>query len=259
MRLEGKVALIAGGAGAMGSAQARLFAAEGAPVVVADFRKQHADAVADEINSARGRAVAVELDVRSLEQWDTAVRTAESELGKLNVLCNSAGANFRVSFDEQTEETWEAVMGTNLTGPFLGIKAAVPAMRHAGGGSIINIGSIASIRPGGGSPSYGASKTAIVGLTRSAARSYAAEGIRCNVVCPGHVDTPFLRTNSTYSPNDWSTSLDNPENYAGRVQATPMGRLMKPEDIAQAFLFLASDESSMVTGVTLPVDGGAVL
>ena len=243
----------------MGSAQARLFAREGAAVVVADMQAEKASGIVHEITEQGLRAVSVELDVTSQAQWDSAVNTAEASYGRLDVLSYVAGANFRVGFEEQTEEMWHTVIGANLSGAFLGIKAVVPMMRETGGGSIINIGSIASVRPGGGSPSYGASKMGIVGLTLSAARSFAADGIRCNVVCPGHVDTPFLREDNAYSPNDWSTSIDNPENYSRRVRGTPMGRLMTPEDIAAAFLFLASDESSMITGATFPVDGGALL
>jgi NAD(P)-dependent dehydrogenase (short-subunit alcohol dehydrogenase family) len=153
---------------------------------------------------------------------------------------------------------WHTIIEVTLTGAFLGIKAAVPAMRRAGGGSIINIGSIATSRPGG-NPGYSTAKVGILGLTRAAASAYAADNIRCNLVSPGHVDTPFLRRSTAYSPNDWSTSLDNPENVRRRVERTPMGRLVQPEEIAYAFLFLASDEASMITGANLAVDGGASL
>ena len=128
-----------------------------------------------------------------------------------------------------------------------------------GGGAIVNLGSLASIRPGGGSPGYGAAKMGLVGLTRSAAASYAREGIRCVLVSPGHVDTPFLRADTPYSPNDASTSLDNPENYRRRQAATPLGRLCTPEDIARTVLFLTSEDAAMVTGSMVTVDGGAAL
>ena len=176
----------------------------------------------------------------------------------MTILCNNARANFRVSFDDQTEEMWHTVMTIGLTGGFLGIKAAVPAMRRAGGGAIVNMGSLASTRSGGGSPAYGASKAGIVGLTtQSAAKPYASDGIRCNMVSPGHVDTPFIRQDNAHSPNDWPTTIDNPDNYQRRLDATPLGRLQIPEDIAKAFLFLASDGASMITRVNLKVDGGA--
>jgi len=258
-RLEGKVALIVGGAGAMGSAQARLFASEGANVIVADMRIEAAQDVADEINGFGGAALAVELNVSDSSDWDAAVNTAESEFGGLDILGYSAGANFRVDFEDQTEEMWHTVIGSNLTGAFIGTKAVVPSMRKRGGGSLIYVGSIGSIRPGAGSPAYGASKMGIVGLARSAAASFAKDHIRANVVCPGHVDTPFLRENRSYSPNDQSTTIENEENYKRRLDGTPLGQLMAPEDIANAYLFLASDESRMITGVSLPVDGGSLL
>ena len=259
MKLEGQVALVTGGGGAMGGAQARLFAREGAAVCVADLYAEKAAAVAGEITAAGGRALPLALDVQRSDQWATAVAAAEAAFGPLTVLCNNAGANVRVGFDQQTEAMWHTILGTILTGSFLGIKAAVPSMRRAGHGVIVNLGSLASIRPGGGSPAYGAAKMGLVGLTRSAAASYAREGIRCVLVSPGHVDTPFLRADTPYSPNDASTSLDNPENYRRRQAATPLGRLCTPEDIARTVLFLTSEDAAMVTGSMVTVDGGAAL
>ncbi len=258
-RLKGKVAIITGGGGAMGGAQARLFAAEGAAVCVADLFPEKAEKVAREIAAAGGRALAVALDVRQSAQWADAVARTERAFGPVTVLCNNAGANVRVSFDEQTEEMWDLVIGTILTGSFLGIKAVVPSMRRAGGGVILNMGSLASIRPGAGSPAYGAAKMGLVALTRSAAASYARDNIRCVIISPGHVDTPFIRDNNPYSPNDQRTSINNPENYRRRLQGTPLGRLQTPEDIARAFLFAASDDAAMVTGSMITVDGGAAL
>ncbi len=259
MKLEGKVALLTGSGGAIGGAQARLFAREGAAVCVADLLPEKAEAVAQEIRDAGGRALAAPLDVQRSDQWATAVAAAERAFGFVSILCNNAGANFRVSFDDQTEEMWNTVIGTMLTGSFLGIKAAVPSMRRAGGGVIVNLGSLASIRPGGGSSAYGAGKMGLVGLTRSAAASYAPDNIRCVIVSPGHVDTPFLRANTPYSPNDDRTSIDNPENYQRRLQGTPLGRLQTPEDIAKTFLFVVSDDAAMITGSMITVDGGAAL
>jgi cyclopentanol dehydrogenase len=132
-------------------------------------------------------------------------------------------------------------------------------MRRASGGVIVNLGSLASIRPGGGSPGYAAAKMGLVGLTRSTAASYAKQGIRCVLVSPGHVDTPFIREDAPYSPNTSTTSIDNPENYQRRLNATPLGRLQTAEDIAKAFLFVVSDDAAMVTGSMLTIDGGAAL
>ena len=258
-RLEGKVALVTGGGGAMGGAQSKLFAEHGAAVCVADFNADAADAVADEIRASGGEAITADLDVRSEVAWRNAVETTEASFGPVSILCNNAGANFRVSFDEQTLEMWNIIMETGLTGAFLGIKAVVPSMRRARGGAILNIGSLASIRPGPGSPGYAAQKMGMVGLTRSAAASYAKDNIRCITISPGHVDTPFIRGNNPYSPNDWSTSIDNPENLRGRVNNTPAGRMCTAEDLAQTFLFAASDEASMITGSMITVDGGAAL
>jgi 3alpha(or 20beta)-hydroxysteroid dehydrogenase len=259
VKLAGRVAVITGGGGAMGGAQARLFATEGAAVCVADLYIEKAQAVADEITAGGGRAIAVALDVQSAEQWAAAIAATEAALGPVSILCNNAGANVRVSFDEQTEEMWHLIVGTILTGSFLGIKAAIPSLRRAGGGVIVNLGSLASIRPGAGSTAYGAAKMGLVGLTRSAAATYAAEGIRCVLVSPGHVDTPFLRENTAYSPNSAATSLDNPENYARRLKGTPLGRLITAEDVARTVLFAVSEDGAMITGSMLTIDGGAAL
>jgi 3alpha(or 20beta)-hydroxysteroid dehydrogenase len=259
MRLQGKVALITGGGGAIGGAQARLFAQEGAAVAVADLFPEKARAVAQEIVARGGRAMALKLEVRSAAEWQAAMAATEQAFGPITILCNNAGANFRTSFDDHTEEMWRTILDTILTGSFLGIKAVVPAMRRAGGGVIVNLGSLASIRPGPGSPGYAAAKMGLVGLTRCAALAYARENIRCVIVSPGHVDTPFLRENAPYSPNDATTSINNPENYQRRLQQTPLGRLQTPEDIARAVLFVVSDEAAMITGSMITVDGGAAL
>ncbi len=257
-RLADKVALITGAASGMGRAQALLFAREGAAVCVADINDANGPKVVAEIEQAGGRALFTHLNVTDARQWEAAVTGAEEQFGSLTILCNNAGANFRVSFDEQTEEMWHMIIETALTGAFLGIKTAVPAMRRAGGGSIVNIGSIATSRSGD-NPGYATSKIGILGLTQAAAKAYAKDNIRCNLVSPGHVDTPFIRADSPYSPNTWSTSIDNPDNRRRRVENTPMSRLVMPEEIAYAYLFLASDEAAMVTGANLKVDGGASL
>ena len=225
MRLENRSAIITGGAGSMGSAQAKLFSKEGASVCVADFNLKGAQAVASEIGEDGGNAIAVELDVRDYTAWGDAVSDAEREFGKVDTLCNIAGANFRVPFDDQTEEMWRTIIDTNLSAYFLGTKAVVPAMRRAGKGVIVNIGSIGSIKQGATSPAYGVSKIGLVGLTRSTALAYAKDNIRCVLVSPGHVDTNFLRGNSAHSPNDATTDIDIPENYQRRLNSTPLGRL----------------------------------
>ena len=256
-RLEDKVAIITGGGGGMGGAQARIFAAEGCAVCVADNRLEAAEEVAGEITKAGGRAIAVELDVRVTDQWADVVSKTETEFGPVTHLCNNAGANFRVGFEEQTEEEFRLIMEVGVNGSFLGIKAVAPSMRKAGSGVILNMGSLASIRPGGGSPGYAAQKMAMVGLTRSAAHSFAKDNIRCVIISPGHVDTPFIRGNNEHSPNSWETSIDNPDNFERRLNNTPLGRLQRPEDIANAFMFAATDDAAMITGSMITVDGGA--
>lgn len=259
MRLQGQVALITGGGGAIGGAQGRLFAREGAAVVLADLTPEKAARVADEIRDAGGNATSLSLDVRSAVQWADAVQAAETAHGPLTILCNNAGANVRVGFEEQTEEQWRLILDTILTGSFLGIQAVVPSMRRAGRGVIVNLGSLASIRPGGGSPAYGSAKMGLVALTRSAAATFARDRIRCVLVSPGHVDTPFLREDTAYSPNDPRTSISNPANYNRRLTATPLGRLQTPQDVAGVCLFAVSEDAAMVTGSMLTVDGGAAL
>lgn len=257
-RLSGRVALITGAASGMGRAQALLFSQEGAYVCIADINDGQGQAVAEAINDGGGRALFQHLDVTQRSHWEAAVARTEDILGPVSILCNIAGANIRNSFEEQTEEEWHFIVQTALTGAFLGIKAVIPSMRRFGSGSIINIGSLATSR-GGPNPAYAASKVGMHGLTISTAQAFAPEQIRCNIVSPGHVDTPFLRANAAHSPNNEDTSLNIPRNYQRRRAATPMGRLVEPEDVAQAFLFLASDEAAMITGAHLKVDGGAGL
>ena len=168
----------------------------------------------------------------------------------MTILCNNAGANFRVSFDDQTEEMWHTVTNIGLTGAFLGIKAVVPAMRRAGGGAIVNMES--RREPGLRGQQGGNSRAddPVGGQILRIGRHPMQHGL------PGHVDTPFIHQDNAHSPNDWPTTIDNPDNYQRRLDATPLGRLQIPEDIAKAFLFLASDGASMITRVNLKVDGG---
>lgn len=243
----------------MGSATARLYAEEGAAVCVADMDAARAEEVAAGILERGGKAISTTLDVCDTAQWDQAVAATEDAFGRLDLMANLSGSNYRVSFDEQTEEMWRRMIDVNLTACFVGIKAVVPAMRRAGRGVILHVGSLASIRQGAGSPAYGVSKIGLVALTRSAAAAYAKDNIRSVLISPGHVDTNFIRNDSPHSPNSWKTSIDNPDNYARRKASTPLGRLCEPEDVAKSFLFAATDEASMITGSMITVDGGAGL
>ena len=245
MRLEGKVALISGGARGMGAAEAKLFAAEGAKVVLGDVLEEEGQRVEAEIAEAGGEAIFVRLDVTSESEWGNAVDTAVQRFGKLDILVNNAGIFNRAFIHEQSEKDWDRVMDINGKGVFLGTKAAIPAMREAGGGSIVNISSVAGLIGSMASTSYNASKGAVRLLTKSTAIQYAKEGIRCNSVHPGPIETPMLDLVYT-----------SPEAREQRRDAIPMGRLGNMEDVAKGVLFLASDEASYMTGSELVIDGG---
>ena len=246
MRLENKVALISGGARGMGAEEAMLFAREGARVVIGDILAEDGRATEARINETGGQCVFVPLDVTSESDWDAAVATAISRFGKLDILVNNAGISVREGIEDLTEAQWERTMDINVKGVFLGTRASIPAMRDAGGGSIINISSGAGIAPAPGtSGAYAASKGAVRLFTKSTAIQYAGEGIRCNSVHPGPIQTPMLGA----TPQD-------AERVAAQVGRVPLGRVGQPLEIAYGVLYLASDESSFVTGSELVIDGG---
>ena len=245
MRLDGKVALISGGARGMGAAEARIFAAEGARVVIGDILEAEGQQVEAEIAESGGEAVFVALDVTSEEDWQRAVDTAVQRFGKLDILVNNAGIWDRGTVEEQSSESWDRVMDVNSKGVFLGAKAAIPAMRQAGGGSIVNISSVAGLIGSAGSTAYNASKGAVRLLTKGIAIQYAAEGIRSNSVHPGPIETQMLA--EVYPTDDIR---------AERLNAIPLGRLGQMDDVAKGVLFLASDEASFITGSELVIDGG---
>ena len=245
MRVEGKVALISGGAGGIGAATAKLLAEEGAAVVIADILEDEGQATESSISEAGGRALFVNLDVTSEESWNNAVRSAVSSFGKLDILVNNAGVSHRAGVEETTSEAWDNVMDVNVKGVFLGTKAVIPEMRKAGGGSIINISSIYGLVGSVTSAAYHSSKGAVRIFNKSTAIQYASENIRANSVHPGFVDSPMTRAHH-----------DNPNIHKERVAKMPLGRMGEPEDIAAGILYLASDESSFVTGAELVIDGG---
>ena len=244
MRLEGKVALISGGARGQGAAEAKLFAREGAKVVFGDIRDQEGQQVETEIRELGGEATYTHLDVTREADWRSAIDTAVDRYGKLDILVNNAGIAIWKGVEDTTEEDWDRVMAVNAKGVFLGTKHAIPAMRRAGGGSIVNISSTAGLRGSRGLAAYTASKGAVRLFTKATAIQYAVENIRCNSVHPGGVDTPMIQE----APND-------PARRDAR-QRTPMGRRAAPDEIAYGVLYLASDESSFVTGSELVIDGG---
>ena len=251
-RLDGKVALISGGARGQGAAEAKLFAQEGAKVVLGDVLDEAGMKVEAEIRELGGEATYVHLDVTREEDWVSAVQAAVDRHGKLDVLVNNAGISgtgaggVQTSIEDAPEEAWDQVLDVNAKGVFLGTKHAIPELRKAGGGSIINISSIAGmIGLGRGAGAYAASKGAVRLLTKSTAVQYATEGIRCNSVHPGFIDTPMTER-----------SLSDPENRKDRINRTPLGRIGTTDDIAYGVLFLASNESSFATGSELVIDGG---
>lgn len=238
-RLDGKVAIITGAARGQGAAEARLFVAEGARVVVADVLADEGAAVADELGEA---AAFARLDVTDEEQWQAAVALAEERFGPVSVLVNNAGVLMFQSVDKTDPAEFERIMRVNVHGVFLGIRTVTPSMVEAGGGSIVNISSTAGLT---GLPylgAYVASKWAVRGLTKTAAIDLGHKGIRVNSVHPGGIDTPMLE----------GTSPDAP--FYTRL---PVPRMGSAEEAARAVLFLASDESSYTTGAELAVDGGA--
>ena len=245
MRLENKVAFISGGARGMGAVEARLFTGEGAKVVIGDVLEEEGRRTEAEINEAGGECVFVHLDVTSEDSWRTAIAETVSRFGKLDILVNNAGIYRTDTVENTSTEQWDQVMDINVKGLFLGTKTAIPEFRNAGGGSIINMSSVAGLVGDHNSTAYTASKGAVRLLTKSTAIQYAAEGIRANSVHPGTIETPMT-----------ADRLADESYRQDRVRRTPLGRLGQPEDVAMGVLYLASDESSYVTGAELVIDGG---
>jgi 3alpha(or 20beta)-hydroxysteroid dehydrogenase len=248
-RLEGKVALISGAARGLGQAAARLFEAEGAKVVIGDLRDAEGEAVAKEIGAG---AIFQHLDVTSEQDWAAAVAATTGAFGRLDVLLNNAGIAEAAPLAEMTLESWRRVIDVNQTGVFLGMRAVIDAMTDSGGGSIVNVSSIDGMIGMDGIISYVASKWAVRGMTKTAARELAQRGIRVNSIHPGFVPTQLaIEEESLLEPIQGLIRA-----HAERL--APMGRAGKPEEIARLALFLASDESSYSTGSEFVADGGLV-
>ena len=247
-RLSGKVALITGGGSGIGKASCLLFAREGANVVVVDMKKETAQSTADEIVAAGGDAKAFAADVSKAKDSEAMVAFAEEQYGALHVAFNNAGIfhNDDESVTTTSEEIWNLVIDVNLKGVFLGCKYEIPALLRAGGGSIINTASFVAIM-GAAVPqiAYTASKGGVLAMTREIAVEFARKNIRANSLCPGPVETPLL-----------AELLADPARRNRRLVHIPQGRFAKPEEMANAALFLASDESSFVNGTSFLVDGG---
>ena len=245
MRLEGKVALISGGARGMGATEAKMFAREGAKVVIGDVLEEEGRQTEAEINETGGECLFVKLDVTSEAEWQMAVATAVARFGKLDILVNNAGIFRGNRVEDTTSEEWDQVMDINAKGVFLGTKHSIPEMRKAGGGSIVNISSVAGLVGNPYSSAYNASKGAVRLLTKSTAIQYANDGIRANSIHPGVIVTPMTQD-----------VVNDPSFREFRLAANPISRLGQPADIAYGALYLASDESSFVTGSELVIDGG---
>ncbi len=248
-RLDGKVAFISGGARGMGAEEARLFAREGAKVAIGDVLEEDGRRVEAEINESGGDCLFLRLDVTSEANWQDAIAATVSRFGALHILVNNAGiGGVGGLVEDTTVEDWDRVMDINGKGVFLGTKAAIPEMQAAGGGSIINISSqLGIVATDNTSPMYHASKGAVRILTKSTAIQFAPDGIRANSVHPGPVNTAMTERRR-----------EDPEAFAVMRSRIPLGRFAEPIEIANAVLYLASDESGYVTGSEVVVDGGWV-
>jgi len=245
-RLDGKVAIITGAASGQGALEVKMFAGEGAKVVATDVQEDLLKDVVDEVKKEGGDVLAIKLDVTSEAEWKDVVNKTVETYGKLDILVNNAGIFIGGNAEETTLDKWDKVMHVNATGTFLGIKYAIPEMRKAGGGSIVNISSISGIL-GFGAAAYNASKGAIRTLTKNVAADYAKDNIRVNSIHPGVVVTPM--TDPLLNVQETRKSLED---------MTPLPRLGEPKDIAYGALYLASDETSFMTGSELIIDGGVV-
>ena len=248
MRMEGKVAFISGGARGIGAAISRLLAREGASIVIGDILEAEGIATETRIREAGGQARFVHMDVRDEGQWKHALEAVVGRFGKLDVLVNNAGISTPQGVEDLSVDDWDRILEVNARGVFLGTKLAIPEMLKAGGGSIVNISSEQGIVGSAtGNSAYHASKGAVRLFTKSVALRYATKGIRVNSVHPGPVETPMLLS-----------GFQDDQRWDQMVSKVPMGRVGKPEEVAYGVLFLASDESSFVTGAELVIDGGFI-
>jgi 3alpha(or 20beta)-hydroxysteroid dehydrogenase len=245
-RLAGKVAVVTGGASGMGASHVRSLASEGAKVAICDIASEAGTALVEELGAAGYTASYHRHDVTDAAAWRQVVADVERAHGVINVLVNNAGVQVRSAGIEADDREWDLVTSVNQRGVFLGMRAVIPGMVGNGGGSIVNIASVAAIVGLEGLIPYQGSKAAVLGLTRGAAVTYGRDNIRVNAICPGLVVTGMTASASTDAVGEMKARI-------------PLGRDGRPEEISAAVVFLASDESSYITGVTLPVDGGYVV
>lgn len=249
MQLKGKLTVITGAATGIGRATAQLFAQEGAQVVIADLNEEDAQETVDNINSENGKAWFVRADVSRAEDMETFMKSAAELMGGIDVIFNNAGAQRSGAVTDFDESEWDLLMDINPKSCFLGAKYGVPYLRERGGGSIVNMASIAGLKGGPGMTAYSASKGAVVAFTKALAAELAPDNIRVNCVCPGWIDTPFNQPAIEF--------MGGRTNQEEMVQQTvPLQRQGTPEEIAPGILYLASEASSYMTGKELIIDGG---
>jgi NAD(P)-dependent dehydrogenase (short-subunit alcohol dehydrogenase family) len=248
-RVEGKVALVTGGASGIGRATALTFAREGAKLVVADMNEDGGHQTVHMITEKGGEAIFVQVDVTSASAVEAMISKTVETYGRIDCAHNNAGISGGLSARtaEYPEDAWHQVIAVNLTGVWLCMKYEIPQMLHHGGGTIVNTASAAGLVGGRGMSAYVASKHGVVGLTKTAALEYAQQGIRVNCVCPGVIHTPMTER-----------GLSDPELRARIIATEPIGRVGTPEEVAEAVVWLCSDAASFVTGHTMTVDGGYV-
>ena len=246
MNVKNKVIAIPGGAGGIGTAQTKLLAENGAEVWVLDLAGERAEALAAELTAAGRKVHAIQMDVASEEDWKAVVDRIVAESGRLDVVVNNAGINIRKPIEEMVKAEWMQMMEVNTASVFLATKYAIPVMRRQGGGAIINTSSICGLIGHMNTPeAYTATKGAITLLTKSVAARYGKDNIRCNSIHPATIDTPFV-----------AAVMADPVKKQARIDEIPLGRLTTVDDVANAVLYLSSEEASFLTGVNLPIDGG---
>ena len=246
MNVKDKTIVITGGAGGLGSSMSKLLAANGAVIYIFDLDTQKGEETVQEILSLGGKACFKKVDLVKENDWMTAMKEVLEESGRVDVLINNAGINIRKPIEEMTIDEWNTMMNVNTGSTFLGCKYAIPIMRKQGGGAIINTSSVCGLIGHRYTPeAYTATKGAVTLLTKSIASRYAKDGIRCNSIHPSTVDTPFVQE-----------MFRDPEKKKQRLEEVPLGRLASAEDVANAVLYLASDEATFINGIALPIDGG---
>jgi NAD(P)-dependent dehydrogenase (short-subunit alcohol dehydrogenase family) len=250
-RLQDKVAWITGAASGMGEATAELLAAEGAKVAVVDVQQERGETVVARIERAGGHARFHRCDVTKEDQVRASLAQTVEEFGGVQILVNCAGVAHVGPLDEYSEADWDLLMGVNVKAIFFAVKHGIPHLRANNRSYIVNIGSVGSFIGQGLTPAYIASKHAVLGLSRNIAVDYAADGVRCNCICPGITDTPMLRFHLSTTPDPEAT-------LAARLKRVPTGMIISPDEIARAVLYLSCEDSAGVTGTSLVVDGGYI-